>query len=230
MDTSWIDRYFEGDLTPEEKQLLEQRLADDPALKSEWDYRHALKKAIHRKERAEMKNFLEELERRRLRKRRFLTGAAASLVLLTGMWFYLMGDNSRAVAEAYFHPLPNMVSPVVRSADLPGKAAAAFRAYEAENYSLAVQEFKAIGEADYAVLYQAVSYLAIDSTEAAFNLLNGFVTSDENLPLESYRKWYLGITWLRKGEKKRAELLFAQLTSYDNPVRENARQLLKQLR
>lgn len=231
MDKSWIDRYFEGDLNADEEEALRLKLAADPEFRKEWEYQQAVKQSIHRKERAELKGFLQEVEARRGGgKMRVLTGAAAILILLTGIWFYFLRDNSQVLAQAYFQPLPNMVSPVVRSTDpAPEEAGAAFRAYEAADYTGALREFNKI-EKPYAVLYRGISYLALDSTEAALRILGSFSAADNGLPLETYRKWYLGLAFLKNGEKEKAKAIFTGLTAYANPVRERAEKLLKELR
>ncbi|MDT4863179.1 hypothetical protein FQZ97_978730 [compost metagenome] len=158
------------------------------------------------------------------------TGVAASLLLLTGIWFYFLRDNSSSLAQAYFHPLPNMVSPVVRSTDAVRESGAAFRAYEDGRYAEAAREFKKAGEEPYAALYEAISYLVIDSTETALRTLSSFSATDGDLPLETYRKWYLGIALLRSGEKAKAKALFRELEAYPNPVQEKAGEILEKLR
>lgn len=231
MDKSWIDRYFEGDLTPEEEQVLLERMAQDPELRAEWEFQQAVKGAIYRKEREELKSFLREVEAgRSRRKMRLWMGAAASLLLLSGIWFYFLRDNGPSLAQAYFHPLPNLVSPVVRSTDSARESDAAFRAYEDGRYAEAVRAFKKAGEKPYAALYGAVSYLAIDSTRAALHILNSFSATDHDLPLETYRKWYLGIAFLKTGEKEKARALFTELAAYTNPVQEKAVEILEKLR
>lgn len=232
MDKSWIDRYFEGDLSPDEEQALLEKVAQDPELRQEWEYQQAVKKAVHQKEREELKSFLQGAEARRGRGKILLwAGAAASVILLTGIGFYFLRDNSTALAQAYFHPLPNMVSPVVRSADPDtGEVLGAFRAYEEENYADAVSEFKKLGEKPYAALYEGISYLALDSTVAAQRTLSRFSATDAELPLETYRKWYLGIACLKNGEKEKAKALFRELAADDNPVREKAAELLDKIR
>lgn len=231
MDKSWIDRYFEGDLSSEEEQALLKKVEQDPEFREEWDFQHSVKRAVHRKEREELKDFLREVESRRGGgKMSFWAGVAASLVLLTGIWFYFLRDNSASLAQAYFHPLPNMISPVVRSTGAARGSDAAFRAYEDGRYTEAIREFKKAGGAPYAALYGAVSYLAIDSTEAALRALSSFSTIDGDLPLETYRKWYLGIARLRNGEKDKAKALFRELQAYPNPVQKKAGELMEKLR
>lgn len=208
-----------------------RKVEQDPEFHKEWQYQQAVKQAIHRKEREELKSFLKETEARRGRgKMQLWAGVAASVILLTGIWFYFLRDNSQSLATAYFHPLPNMVSPVVRSTDPSHEAGAAFRAYEAGNYAEAISEFKKADGKPYAALYRGISYLAVDSTDAALRTLNGFAASDDDLPLETYRKWYLGIACLKNGEKEKAKELFSGLTAYANPVQEKAEKLLKEIR
>lgn len=231
MDKSWIDRYFEGDLSPEEEQALLDRVAQDPELRAEWKFQQSVKRSIHRNERKALKNFLQEVEAGRSRGRvQLWAGAAASLLLITGIWFYFLRDNGPSLAQAYFHPLPNLVSPVVRSADRAGESDAAFRAYEDGRYAQAAKEFKKGGGNPHAALYQAICYLAIDSTGAALHILEGFSASDEDLPWETYRKWYLGITFMKIGEKQKAQALFKELAAYTNPVQEKAAEILEKLR
>ena len=231
MDKSWIDRYFEGELSREEELALRQEVEQDPELRREWEYQQEVKRAIHRKEREELKHFLQGVETRRSRGRmRLWAGATASLILLSGIWFYFLRDNSTSLAQAYFHPLPNLVSPAVRSTD-PGarEAGRAFRAYEDERYAEAIREFKE-NEKPYAALYTGISYLALDSTAAALNTLSSFSATDQELPLETYRKWYLGLAWLKKGEKAKAKALFTELAASANPVQEKAAELLVKIR
>ncbi|MCD8539000.1 MAG: hypothetical protein LRY55_03980 [Leadbetterella sp.] len=231
MDKSWIDRYFEGDLSPEEEQILLKKVEQDAEFREEWEFQHSVKRAVHRKEREALKSFLREVEDRRGRGGKSLwAGAAAALLLLTGIWFYFLRDNSSSLAQTYFHPLPNMISPVVRGEAATHESAAAFRAYEDGRYAEAAREFKKADGESYASLYEAVSYLAIDSTGTALRILNNFSTTDNDLPLETYRKWYLGIAFLKTGEKDRAKALFRELETYPNPVREKAGELSRRLR
>lgn len=231
MDKSWIERYFEGDLSPEEEQALMEKVEQNAEFREEWEFQHSVKRAVHRKEREAWKSFLREVEDRRGGGKRFLwAGVAASLVLLTGIWFYFLRDNTSSLAQAYFHPLPNMISPVVRSTGTARESDAAFRAYEDGRYAEAVREFKKADGVPYAALYGAVSYLAIDSTEAALRTLSSFSTTDGDLPMETYRKWYLGIARLRNGEKDKAKALFRELKTYPSPVQEKAGELLEKLR
>lgn len=231
MDKSWIDRYFEGDLNPEEEQALLKMMEQNPEFRAEWEFQKNVKATIHRKEREELKSFLREVEGRRQRNKMPLwAGVAAALVLVTGTWFYFLRDNSSLLAQTYFHPLPNMVSPVVRNGDSGPETDTAFRAYEEGRYAEAVREFKRAGEKPYAALYEAISYLALDSTEAALHILSGFSATDGDLPLETYRKWYLGLACLKSGEKEKARALFTELAAYTNPVQEKAGELLEKLR
>ena len=117
----------------------------------------------------------------------------------------------------------------MRSGESAREADAAFRAYEAGEYADALREFGKV-ERPYATLYRGVSYLALDSTEAALRVLNGFSASDGDLRLETYRKWYLGIAFLKKGEKEKGRELFIGLAAYANPVQDKAEKLLKELR
>ncbi len=223
-----IDRYFENTLSDEEKRVFFTLLDKDDLLKEEFNFQQNLKNAVHAKEREELKYFLKKLEATRKQKKwSWIAGTAAVFLLVLGLVFIPFKNTEYRLAEKYFHPLPNIINPIQRGDGGRDNTNLAFEKYEAENYNGAVVEFEKFKEQPFAKLYLGISYLALKNPSKAIEILESFSHTD--LPLETYRKWYLALAYLETGEKRISKELFLDLSKFKNPVQEQSKQILMEL-
>lgn len=224
MSDPLLDKYFEKDLSKEEEEQLLKQVEEDAILKEEMHFQTTVKKAIHSKEREELKAFLKVVEKKK-RRFRLIAGMAASLLVLFGLWFFSLEDSPNKLADNYFQPLPNLIQPTVRGESQTNKV---FEAYDSENYVEAVTEFKKILNEPYSNLYLGVSYLALNDVKDAISILEKYRPSDT--VYEDYRKWYLSLAYLKNNEKTKAVDLLTELTQKVNPVQEQAKKILNDLK
>lgn len=224
-----IEKYFEGDLSPTEKKKMGEKLKKNPNLEEEFQFHQALKSAIHQRERQELKTFLESLEKPSVKKRNWwlVSGIAAAVLLALTLLFVFPSNNEKQLAEKYFQPLPNMIAPTVRAEAAEKDNIIAFKYYDSESYIKAAEEFDKLKDVPYAIVYAGVSYLAAGKYEKSMEVLN--TRELEDPAFEIYRKWYLGLAYLKTGQKELAVGLFAQLTQVDSPIEKMAVNILSEL-
>lgn len=225
-----IEKYFESDLNPTEKKELEENLIKDSDLQEEFQFHQALKTAIHQRERQKLKDFLESLEKPSKKKRNWwlVSGIAAAVLLALSLLFLFPSNREAQLAKNHFQPLPNMIAPTVRGNETAkSEFNQAFDYYDQESYLMAADEFLKPEGTYYSPVYAGVSYMAAGKYKKSIEVLN--TQALENMAFESYRKWYLGLAYLKTGEKELAIDLFGQLTEEDNPVQDMATSILSEL-
>ena len=223
-----IEKYFENSLNQEEKEVFGTQMKESSEFRSEFEFENNLKAALHNQERKEMKAFLQSLDNTPGRSYwGWISGIAATILLVSSLLFFLTPKQNGKLAEAYFHPLPNMISPAVRSTNTTSALNKAFELYDNESYDKAAEEFLKLENAPYASVYAGISYMAAGRYDKSLAVLNAGELEDTTF--EAYRKWYLGLTYLRKGEQQQAKQIFKQLGENSSPVTEMAKKILSEL-
>lgn len=228
MKNDLLERYFEKTLSAKEEAEFLKSLESDPELKAEFEFRNSVKKAVARKE---LKGFLNEIETKKTSDKKpwIIGGVAASLLLAFGIWLSTINNPKKQIADAYFQTLPNMVNPTVRGENNVDLSKKAFEKYEAENFRLAIKEFEQLEKTPENLLYTGISYLANNDAEESVKILNSFATNDSTQNLETYRKWYLALAYLKDGQEDQAKKILKALSRYENPVQEHAREVLAKM-
>lgn len=223
-----IEKYFENTLNQEEKEVFGTQMKESSEFRSEFEFENNLKAAFYKRERREMKDFLQSLDK--IPRRSYwpwISGIAATILLVSSLLFILTPNQNEKLAEAYFHPLPNMISPSVRSTNSSIELNKAFDLYENESYDEAATEFLKLKNAPYSSVYAGISYMAAGKFDESLAVLNAGELEDTTF--EAYRKWYLGLIYLRKGEQQQAKQIFQQLGENTSPVTEMAKKILSEL-
>ena len=234
-----IEKYFEGQLSANEKQLFDETFKNDGDFKTTFEFEQNVKDGIHLLERNSLKKMLKGFEEKPQTKiipfRNWLwLGAAAMLVMGISLWLFLGNQaNSEELYMSYYQTYPNVVAPIVRGESTPqDEKQKAFEAYEQEKYPIAQTLFHQIFEKtkeEYALFYESQSYFASGETQKGIDLLENFKFTDDKYPFKTQQQWYLALGYLKLKEVEKAKKYLQMLVIYENIQKENARKLLSRL-
>ena len=113
-----IEKYIQNKLSPEEELILDELLQNDPDFERELTLHANLKVAIKKNDDDNFRNLISELEskakmERSMPRRTYMKWlAAASIVLLLGLSYFLTIDQKATTNELfanYFEPYRNVV-------------------------------------------------------------------------------------------------------------------------
>lgn len=230
--------YFSNSLTTEQESLFQNLLETDPEFKTEFEFESHLKKAIKSHETDRLKVKLQEVEREinkpviSLLNYRNLA-VAASIVLLMGWFGYntFFNTNYNNLYDNNFSAYPNTVYTITRSDDANSLEREAFVAYETKNYQTAIEKFEAIpaeAKADYINFYQAQAFLGMKNSDQAKVLFAKVVQEDDAFVAES--TWYLALIAIKEQDKTQAKIYLENLVANYTYNKDNAQELLKELK
>jgi hypothetical protein len=233
-----IEKYFEGQLSEDEKQVFNENLKNDEDFKMSFEFEKDVKDGIHFLERDSLKKMLKDFEEKPQTKiiplrNWFLLGAAATVVMGISLWLFFGNQaSSEELYLSYYQSYPNVVAPIVRGDNTQDEKQRAFQAYEEEKHQIAQTLFHQIFEKtkeEYALFYESQCYFASGETQKGIQLLENFNFSNEKYPFKTQQRWYLALGYLKLKEVEKAKQNLQALIVYENPERENAKKLLKSL-
>jgi hypothetical protein len=223
-----IDSYLQGDLNSEEIDSFEKQLSSDPVLREDLvSTQHVIEGISGYAFKQKLSDLHDEYLTRKKSKTiqlYYLTGIAASLVLILIAYFYLSPTPSTHY-YSYFVPYASPVN--VRSGNESNASQAAFEHYQLGEYDLAIVDFGKLNSetlTEETKFYQAISYLAQRNPNKASSIL-------ANLKGEQYHEqanWYLSVCYLLMNEKGKATAVLKkiQLGEYNY---EKAQEILNKL-
>jgi len=103
-DQEWIERYFAGELTDEERAILESRMAEDPIFKNEVEQYQLIIGSLQLKRRGELLDRFKEKDRIVKRIIPWKSLAAAFLVICGAFWLWNRQNSSPEINE-YVAPI-----------------------------------------------------------------------------------------------------------------------------
>ncbi len=238
-----IEKYFKKSLNDEEQVLFDNLLKSDQKFKEEFDFQKDLKKVIAVNQRESLKTTLQGFEDK-FKKNKVIPMkwlmAAASVILILGLGYIIyqtsFNNSPEKLYADNFEPYRNIIQPVVRGESVDTIEAIAFAAYENGKYYKAINLFNSIEEKEYLKFYEAMCFLKLDKTQEAIDLLLPIATSNTNVEdlrfnFKHKANWYLGLAYLKMGDKNRAISQFSILANYPEDVykKEKSKLILKKL-
>ncbi len=229
---SYIEKYFEDDLSEEEATIFKKLLEEDPDFASAFAYEKNVKKAITLNERVVLKQKLQLLETPK--KSYNWLYIAASLTILFGFftWNTFYNTNYSSLYSEYYQTYPNTVAPTVRGETNNDLKADAFYAYDSGDYKKAVELFSKIQTADgdeYALFYKGLSLMELQQYQEALVVFKQHDDTKESTFTPFFR-WYAALTNLKLKNKNEAMMLLEEVTKTDNPQKDAAIKLLSELK
>ena len=241
-----IERYFDNEMSEEEKVKFHESLKSDLELKHQFDREKLLINTVKFGAAKKTLEFLKDLDQsmpqveEESKKSRFMfaenwsyyVAAAAVIGLLVAAGVFFL-NPVRATPEnlyaEYFEPFPNPFGSAKRGGTVDAKAEA-FQAYENKDFEKASLLFSDMlkKESDPGVLFLLgnANLAAGKTTEAKANFTNLISNFDD---LDTQAKWYLSLCYLREGEIEPARKVLVELSDTENPYATKAKELLEKV-
>jgi hypothetical protein len=211
-------------LTEAEAKLVEEWRQTDKNFGEAADFQLQLSAALHKQERNELKQMLQQVEESSgrpkarqvsLRRVRWMA-LAASVIIALGLWWVVGNRNEENLYAAHFRPYPNVIAPVTRNVFAGSETLVqkAFLAYENGAYAEADKLFNELfaqsGEY-FALFYQAMSKMANGSTEAALTIWQGNDWPVTPFDMKMAAGWYTALCLLKLNKPGEALPLLEQI-------------------
>ncbi len=224
-----IDKYFSNSLNPKEQLLFNDLLQSDKDFKKEFIFQKDLKKIISIQQQKDLKSTLQQFEENVQKKSTVLFIpkkwlVAASLALLIGLGFWFVKNHyfisSEQLFSQHFEPYRNIVRPIERGENENSLEFKAFVAYEGGNYYKSINLFNSVDNSEdtYILFYKAMSYLEVNKTSEAINILLPIATSknykESDLNFDELANWYLGLAYLKMNENNKAISQFSLIVNH----------------
>ena len=234
-----IEKYIQNKLSPEEKLMMDELLQNDADFERELTLQANLKVAIKKDDDDNFRNLISELESKAKMERPMLRRtyvkwlAAASLVLLLGLSYFLTLDQKVSTNElfaSYFEPYRNVVQPLERGSDQQDEKSLAFLAYEKGEYEKAIMLFSelyATSKEPYYLFYKANAMLKLERAKEAIPLLLEHLQTKDTLTEKT--NWYLALAYLKLNDKSNARITLEKVLADGNYKSTEAQKLLKEL-
>lgn len=245
-DIEWIERYLDRSLDAEEKGAMEKRLAADPDLKSKFQEHFQLIQGIkysHLQNKLEQLRALEvslpalDIGEKNGNQRwmniswKSLAAAAVFLLLTISYLIYNRQTDPLELYANYFEPYPNVFEPTIRGNARADLRSEAFRAYDQRDFEKAAAGFNGLlkekEEPGVLLLLGNANLMLGHVEEAQNNFLTLIKDFDE---LDGQAKWYLGLSYLKQGQKEKARLILQELGDPGETYSKKANDLLKEVR
>ncbi len=245
-DIDLIHRYLDRSLSDHEKEMFEERLKKEPMLKTMCQEHQQLIKGIryaHLQGKLEQLRILEKnlpaLKGKQIILKQFslqqywkpLAAAASIALIALTVAIWNRGDDPAQLYVSYFEPYPNIFEPIVRDGnEVISKRTLAFQAYEAGDYaqaSLLFKELLAEKKEPGMLLLQGNANLILGNTPEARNNLITLIKDFEEYDVQG--KWYLGLSYLKEGDMKSAQLILRELSDTEYSYAGKAKELLKKV-
>jgi hypothetical protein len=243
-DISLIQSYLDRSLLESEKEKLEKRLKEEPLLKNMYIEQQQLISGIryaHLKQKLEQLRSLETSlpaikdlpqQGKQVFLQRYwkpLAVAASISIIVVTFIFLNRSEDPAELYASYFEPYPNIFEPIVRGEnDVVNKRSTAFQAYESGDYVQAASLFSELlkeKKEPGMLLLLGNANLILNNTKEARNNFITLINDFEEYDLQG--KWYLGLSYLKEGDVKSAQLIMRELSNSEYSYAGKAKELLK---
>lgn len=205
-----IDRYLNGSMTDEEKAAFNLRMKNDSELCKEVELQRSIIKAVRKEQ---LGKIIQKEERRiskqkSIRKLVISIGSFALAASVLGFFYVGYLNNCEDLANRYYAEYT--YSPIPSRGD----------------------EILPLTKSD-SIFFNALQELEKGNNKLAISQLEDLNNSNsEMIAASGYAiKWYLALTRLKNGEKKKARLLLREIeSSPNNEYSEKAKELLQELK
>ena len=237
-----IERFLEGSLTDEEKNLFSLEAESNPSLKHEMQLRIFADEAAKDKEMNDFRNQLNriagETRKKRvsmfmpIRRKWYLAAASVSIALVSGLgalFLLRMPPSPAEIYKSYYH-VPKPIK-IVRSAQ--GNQGDTFnrdmQIYASGNFAEASRRLLRYSSNPAARFYAAVSLMETGQFMQAESLLRSIADDPSDL-FSDQAEWYLALCLLMNNNSKEAMNRFSNIANSQNLFNDKASEILNRLR
>lgn len=239
-----LDRYFSNELDKGEMKAFNERLKNDPEFNQEFQEIKEIKLAVKVEARKNIKSFLTDIEdsqypqklttNNQTAMKRILTVAASLTLMVSVSYFVLNGSGQptpQDVFTEYYKPYNNLNGQVRGGTiDTESLSVAAYSAYDAGNYALAVENFSALIEVEKSAenyFYMSIANMEIGDYDAAIKDLN--TTLNDFSTFKDQSKWYLSLALISTNNQEEALSSLASLVISENSFSARSANVLAKL-
>ena len=241
----FIERYLQGEMTPEEKMWFEKEIEGNMALYEEVKLRRQVDLVLSDKELVELKAQLEQIHmeihevtekgRGAIRKiyHRVYYAAGALVMLIIGFSFYMYNRDfsNNKIIEAYYQPAS--ANTTFRSGSAENdQLAKAMDYYKNHEYESAITLFEDILSKDPTKiglnLYSGISHMEVKEYNAANESFQTIIQNQPNPFVES-AKWYLGMCYIMTNKREKAAEQFKALADNKGFYQQDAKRILRRI-
>ena len=156
--------------------------------------------------------------------------ATITILWITANFIFYQKTSGQRIYDAYYQPYTNVLKPTEGQADR--NYSLAIGAYKDGNYREALTQFEKaiIDDPDNPglQLYYAICQLELGNTDFAIAGLEQIANVNDSI-FASPSNWYLGLAYLRLGQKKKAGQIFTTIKSSYGPYKKKAEEILNRL-
>lgn len=221
-----VDDYLEGKLSPKDRKLFEDLIAQNPRYRTELEQQEKGKAAAM---------LVEKRSHRRLAnlKSWLFPAAIASFIVLFGylLWITLGMSPGEKLYAKYYQTLPNQITETMLGSTETKLKMEAFQAYEAGDFKRAATLFDKIpfeSDSDYLLLYQGICQLELGRPEKAIPLFN-LVRPGSSTASREVASWFAALGYFKLNMLERGEKSLRITASNANPYQEEAKIILETL-
>lgn len=230
----YIERFYEGDLTPEEQREFERIKSENKEFASKVSDYKQIVTGIQNFHQEKFLNKLDNWDREESKEnffntnRVYLRAAAAVLLIMIpiGIWLITTSSPYQSLYQKYYQPYPDVVS----NRSLENNFQEAMEAYNNAQYEQAIsflKPFRDSNEFPLAKIYLAECYLNIDETESAKSI---FIHLKKVSNIRDLAEWRLALINLRQANVEATkELLNDIVNSPGHDYQANAEELLAEI-
>ena len=232
----YIEAYINGELSQAENEAFEKQINSDPRIKSEVaQFRYILKgleqlrqKELLKKDFAKWDAIIDANKKKKVIPLKWFYAAAASVLLVVCFSiFQKANSDGKQLFASYYEAYPNVVTPITRSTDANlNDTEKLMYLYEAGDYAAAIPLMEAHHNTAQWDFYLGISYLAEKQTNKA---IDRFLNIDKNSDFYSQAKWYLALSYVKKGEMEEANTLLKEIVTAKSFQYQNAALLLEEI-
>ncbi len=236
-----LDRYFSTTLDKSEMKAFNERLKNDPEFNQEFQEIKEIKLAIKLEARKNIKSLLTDVEdslntqilttNNKTIMKRIITVAASLILMVSASYLVLNGSGQPTPQDVFtenYKVYINLNGQVRGEAiETKSLSSAAYSAYDAGNFALAVENFEALVKVERTAenyFYMGISNIEIGDYDAAVKSLN--TTLNNFSALKDQSKWYLSMALLADKKEVEAISVLASLTIEKNAFTVKSQRIL----
>lgn len=212
-----VERFLQHEMLPEEEEIFRARMSTDAQLKNTTEEMRLLFIGVQEASLQQKLNefhdelatsFIDKKSPGKLRPMMKWLAAACIILFVSGAIFFARQGYTENLFVEYYRPDPGLISPMGTTEDYAFNRAMVD--YKTSNYKAAIKGWEGLHAAnpgsDTLNYFLGSAWLAIDRADKAIPYLQTVTT----LPNSAFAKdayWYLALTQLKQGDKKKAIFL-----------------------
>ena len=222
-DIEQIERFLQGDMSPEEKQAFSDRLAGDAVLKQTTDEMEMLFLGIQEASLQERlnqyhedlsagSNNLKSIPKKSFSPKAWLAVAAVLIATAFSIWWFLLKTGKEDDLYArYFQPDPGL--PTLMSTTETYTFDRAMIDYKTGAYAAAIKAWDSLlqlsPQSDTLHYFLGSAWLAMKESKKAIALFEKIIANPRSVFIKD-AYWYLGLVWLKEGDITKAKFFIRQ--------------------